>query len=373
MSIEKQLVTPLYSQAITPFIKWPGGKTSELLKIQHFSPDNFTGRYIEPFVGAGAVLFGVGNSVTKLANDKCWELIQLFNAAQVGKESGIFEYLKNIAAVWDSLNVYASEFSLAANEISPDDVSRFVLSQVEGLPMDHLQIERVFLERVAADLSIKLARTKKIEIEKGKTLSNEDMFSTLESSVKSSFYMAIREKFNDLVESGDKSDLRVSYFFFLREYAYASMFRYNSRNRFNVPYGGISYNKKSFGKKVDYLFSAEVSEKLRQAKLFSLDFEEFLEEALPSDEDFIFVDPPYDTVFSDYNNEEFHFSDQLRLEKLLRGLPSRIMVVIGHSQLIAELYSKSNYWNIESFEKTYLWNVKSRNDGKTQHLVIRNY
>ena len=49
-------------------------------------------------------------------------------------------------------------------------------------------------------------------------------------------------------------------FYFIRDYCYAAMFRYNANGEFNVPYGGISYNRKDFNKKVEFsLCSKEVS------------------------------------------------------------------------------------------------------------------
>jgi site-specific DNA-adenine methylase len=37
------------------------------------------------------------------------------------------------------------------------------------------------------------------------------------------------------------------------------MFRYNSNGEFNVPYGGISYNRKDFSKKIDWNYNTIVS------------------------------------------------------------------------------------------------------------------
>lgn len=373
MSHVDQIIQSPFGEPISPFIKWPGGKSSELSKIQHFSPAVLQGRYIEPFVGAGAVMFGVANSVSKLANDKCWELMRLFHAAKEGPSSEIYLHLKQLGEIWDRLTLSGVALLDRDGRVAPEAVADWLREKARVLPLNEIEIGHLFLERVERDMEAKITRTRKIEEKKGETLSVEDMTNTIESSIRSSFYMSIRERLNDLVSDGEFSDLRAAYFFFIREYAYAAMFRYNSANRFNVPYGGISYNKKSFTKKVSYLFSQEVSEKVREAKFHNLDFEEFLSDVKPTKEDFVFVDPPYDTVFSDYNNDKFIFSDQERLEKALRSLDARVMIVIGQSSAILELYSRGNYWNVESFEKTYLWNVKSRNDGRTRHLVIRNY
>ena len=37
-------------------LKWPGGKEKELPVIRKYSP-SYNGRFIEPFVGGGAVFF----------------------------------------------------------------------------------------------------------------------------------------------------------------------------------------------------------------------------------------------------------------------------------------------------------------------------
>ena len=58
-----------------PFIKWAGGKEKELPIILDNIPKNYE-RYIEPFVGGGAVYFALNNS-NSIINDKSDELINL--------------------------------------------------------------------------------------------------------------------------------------------------------------------------------------------------------------------------------------------------------------------------------------------------------
>ena len=61
-------------------------------------------------------------------------------------------------------------------------------------------------------------------------------------------YMAVRSRYNAARLAGRWDEIRGADFLFLREYAYAAMFRYNRRDEFNVPYGGISYNRKSLAR-----------------------------------------------------------------------------------------------------------------------------
>ncbi len=51
------------NSAVRPFLKWAGGKgqlLSEIEKLYPFSDKNIT-KYVEPFVGGGAVLFDILN------------------------------------------------------------------------------------------------------------------------------------------------------------------------------------------------------------------------------------------------------------------------------------------------------------------------
>lgn len=97
----------------------------------------------------------------------------------------------------------------------------------------------------------------------------------------------------------------------MRNYAYSGMFRYSSKGDFNVPYGGIAYNSKMLKKKLEYYRSEQVQEHFRKAKICNKDFEEFLRQSKPTEDDFIFLDPPYDSEFSTYAQNEFTREDQI--------------------------------------------------------------
>jgi DNA adenine methylase len=80
----------LVAQAPAPFLKWAGGKRSLLPAIKA-KFRSFTGRYVEPFVGAGAVLFSMGDHVKKIANDFNSELINVYQAIEQSPEALIDE------------------------------------------------------------------------------------------------------------------------------------------------------------------------------------------------------------------------------------------------------------------------------------------
>jgi DNA adenine methylase len=77
-----------------PFLKWAGGKRALLGDILPNIPE-FTGKYVEPFLGAGAVFFQIGAGVQKVASDQNSELIDTYTVVRDYPERLIEELRKH--------------------------------------------------------------------------------------------------------------------------------------------------------------------------------------------------------------------------------------------------------------------------------------
>ena len=227
-------------------------------------------------------------------------------------------------------------------EMSDEDLIKNIESFVSGnktaferlLNAELLKHYNIFEKELLRNISAKLVRMKDLEEKKG-NLPEKDIYDNFECALKGSFYMFIRA----LCNKYDNSE----YFYFIREYCYSSMFRYNSNGEFNVPYGGISYNRKNFQRKIDYIKSKELQSHFVNTDIYNLDFEEFLDKIKLTKNDFIFLDPPYDTDFSSYVNNTFDKQDQERLANyLINKCPAKFMLVIKNTEFISDLYIKSN-------------------------------
>lgn len=368
----------------TPFIKWAGGKEKELVYILSNMPNEFE-RYIEPFVGSGAVYFAI-NAKDMLINDKSKELINLYNMIREDN-SEFYEKIESIYYNWKLLEnviqnyskLFLSEYKqFSNNEITKNNFDDFIINflrhNVEEfnkilLPSFNIALDN-FMKEITKNLIEKTNRMKKIEKEKGK-LSDEDILKNIETSFKSAYYMHFRYLYNNYEKLNISLPFHSAIFYFIREYCYASMFRYNKKGEFNVPYGGISYNRKDFSKKIDYIKNKELKAYLQKTKLYNLDFEEFLKKVKPTKDDFIFLDPPYDTKFSDYAGMKFTSNDQIRLAKYLYKTNAKFMLVIKNTKLIKDLYFNKGF-NIKSFDKKYLVSFQNRNNKEAEHLLITN-
>lgn len=374
------------------FIKWAGGKEKELPIILSNLPKKYN-RYIEPFVGGGSVYLNI-NCKDSIINDKSDELIMLYNMIKNNNKDFI-KKLKEINHNWVLLekivsnnskellnlyNGYVLSRKKSANNKKikidySDKIYEFVLSHAEefnGLMTEHFNI-RIdnFLSEVKKNIISKVERMSKIEDARGK-MTEDNILENIECALKSAFYMHFRYLYNNRIELEISNEFYCAIFYFIREFCYASMFRYNASGKFNVPYGGISYNRKDFAKKIKNLNSIKLRNYMAHTTIYNMDFEDFCNSIKIKETDFMFLDPPYDTEFSTYAGNEFGKKDQIRLRDYLKKTKAKFMLIIKNTDFIYNLYNQDGFF-IQSFDKKYLVSIKNRNDKDVEHLIITNY
>lgn len=369
---------------MNPLIKWPGGKAGEISKIEPHIP-NYN-RYVEPFFGGGALFFHL-KPRTATINDISSSLIEYYNLIKnqdkqlynllLCYNNSFTNLLKVCSDNYDEiLNVYRS---LENSEITKEGVQRFLLDFTTTLSE---KINSGFSEKLLLDdekfnlqlvrmVSDKMQRT--VKNNQKKPFSEDDLKDNLITGFTSGYYMYFRDVFNDInlgrIET-PSIQYKAANFYFMREYCYGSMFRYNAKGEFNIPYGGISYNTKNFKTKIDNMFNKEVETIFKNTDIHCSDFEEFFKNSKLTESDFMFLDPPYDTDFSDYEGKDFTKCDQERLAHSLKKTLAQFILVIKNTDFIYNLY-KDNF-NILSFDNQYTYNVRSRNERNVEHLLITN-
>lgn len=378
--------TSIKETRLSPILKWAGGKEQELKHIHPNMPTKIN-NYYEPFIGGGAVYFSL-DSKKMFINDKSHELVSLYNAIAT-EDKKFFDVVNEMIKNWkileeilennkeifiDNYKGFSSD-KYDENRIK-DNILEFVLkhgNEFESMfsASFNVNIEN-FVHEIRKNILNKIKRMRKIELERG-TLPNNDIMDNMESSLKSAFYMHFRHLYNNIKKYEINDSFATAIFFFIRNYAYSGMFRYNKSGGFNVPYGGIGYNRKNLSKKLEYLQSVELVKHLAKTTIDNLDFEDFFKKNKPKKNDFIFLDPPYDSEFSTYAQNEFTRDDQTRLANyLVNDCKANWMMVIKHTDFIYGLYNKENI-KISMFDKKYLVSFQNRNDKDVQHLVITNY
>lgn len=366
-----------------PLVKWPGGKSRELKYILPHLPKSYSS-LVSPFVGGGALFFALEPNQAFI-NDVDDDLISFYENVKY-QNRDFHQTINSIIADWELLEKMAEthftnylqmgkaissqngrlmEFVTTKGEVLSETLTYGQFSQViQANPTISLE----FADFVSEAISNKLKLTNKMQNSSGKEFDRENHYLYFETALKSAYYTYIRD-----LHFYSQGSERAAYFYFLREFCFGSMFRFNSEGKFNIPYGGINYNRKNFKRKVDALRSRKTISLLQNTVVHNLDFADFLQEAKYDPSAFAFFDPPYDTTFSDYSMNAFTRKDQERLADTFEELRCKGLMVTKETEFIRDLYTPDRGFKVKQFEKTYAYNMRGRNDRKTTHLVITNY
>ena len=281
-----------------PLVKYRGGKSKEIPHLINHIP-KFTGRYIEPFFGGGALFF----------------------------------HLEPKKAIINDINSKLISFYLG------------VKNDFETLKLELTEIEKNYTKN-----------RKKFEELKSKTPDKrvEDENEPL--------YYKIRDMFNELSE---KKYSEALLYFFINKTAYSGMMRYNSKGEFNVPYGRYANFNTS-------LVTQYHSQLLAKTEIYNLDYSEIFK--IATEDDFMFLDPPYDCVFSDYGNVEhkdgFNERNHIELANQYKNLKCKSLMVIGRTPLTEKLYGDMI---VDEYGKSYAVNIRNRFKSEASHILISNY
>ncbi len=336
-----------------PILKWPGGKKREWPQIEPFLPSTIRD-FIDPFMGGCAPYLLTKFSGRAFLNDKHERLVDLHVRVQRG-DADLFREIAALGDAWESLRAVADARQAAFADL--------VAAARSGEPA-----RTADPDGVTASVEDKARRLANLEKKHGVTFDAAALRDHCETAVRAAFYTRIRAE-----ERSATGARAAACFLFVRDFCYGSMFRSNDKGEFNIPYGGTSYNPKSFLARLEQLRAPRTRQMFARATFFSLDFEEFLDARAASlaADDLVFVDPPYDSDFSTYGGNAFGKADQERLAAALAKLPCRWLVVIKETPDIHRIYADE--FKRGSFGKQYGYNVRGRNDREARHLVVANY
>lgn len=174
-------------------------------------------------------------------------------------------------------------------------------------------------------------------------------------------YYRIRDMYNNKME---KEYLDATLYYFINKIAFSGMLRFNSKGEYNVPFGRYkNFNSEAISKDCLRL--------LQRTEILQLDYSEIFKRC--TEDDFVFLDPPYDCIFTDYGNihqDDFSRESHITLANEFKKLSARTMMIIGKTDFIEELYRP---YIKAQYSKQYAVNIRNRFKSKSEHLIITNY
>lgn len=186
------------------------------------------------------------------------------------------------------------------------------------------------------------------------------------------FFYEIRNKDKNKNTFNRLSDYtRAARTIYLNKACFNGLYRVNSKNEFNVPFGKKSKVNTYDGNNLiivsNYLTMNDI-------KILNKDFEEVLKDAKKGD--FVYFDPPYDSdnnIFTSYTEEGFGKDEQRRLAKVFKELDQKgvyVMLSNHNTTLINELYKD---YHIHVIEAKRNINSNGKKRGKVEEVIITNF
>lgn len=371
-----------------PILKWTGSKYGEYDDIKNYLPKEIND-YYEPFAGGLGLMYRLlDNGLINgdiFANDISTELISFYR--NVNNDNLINELWK-ISNCWDYVRLlgenlfknhkyefirivkHDADNDIFINDGLKSEIDNFLSK--EDSPFNNFNLHNFSLvAKIYDGLADKVNRFIKKDLKE-----NEDFEKVaklaITTSVCQSYYFVIRDMYNDWLSTDTKDytvEEKCAEWYFVRQFAYGGMFRFSKDGRFNVPYGGYGYNSRCFSCYIDLLTSKEIKETFNRLHLNCGDYSDFLNKDF-NENDFIFLDPPYDSTFSEYEGNTFDKDEQIRLRDYLTNLKCKWMMVIKKTDFIYNLYKD---FKITEYDKKYKYHARGDYDKNVKHLIITNY
>lgn len=158
---------------------------------------------------------------------------------------------------------------------------------------------------------------------------------------------------------------------YLNKACFNGLYRVNSKNEFNVPFGKKIKVNTYDGINLGIIYSFL---NLNDIRFLSTDFEEAVKDAKKGD--FIYFDPPYDSdnsTFNSYTENGFGKEEQKRLSEVFKNLDKRgcyVMLSNYNTSLIKVLYKGYNFNYVKAQRNI---GAKAKDRGIVEEVIITNY
>lgn len=147
------------------------------------------------------------------------------------------------------------------------------------------------------------------------------------------FFFEKRARFNELIKQNKtNSKESAEIFYYMNRTAFNGLCRFNSSGEYNVP----------FGKYVKINYTKDFSSYVPVLKSWRFSCGDF-EKLNVKEDDFIYIDPPYDVEFTKYSKEGFTWNDQERLVDWLSAYSCPIVASNQATERILKLYKKAGF------------------------------
>ncbi len=207
---------------------------------------------------------------------------------------------------------------------------------------------------------------------KGKTVPQElkDKYvKTYFAKYNAEFYKQLKEKYN----SSDRTDIADLYLLLI--YGFNRMLRFNQQGDFNLPVGNVDFNNNTVEALTNYI-NLTNQKKIHWS---NKDYKSFLSKIKLTENDFVYLDPPYLITASEYNklwnqkddDELFALLDKLNDKRIRFALSDVVNYKGKENTKLLDWVTKKKY-NVYPIKSNYI-NYHDNSIKSFSEVLITNY
>jgi len=201
-----------------------------------------------------------------------------------------------------------------------------------------------------------------------------DLYSCIKNGYTNEIYQFMTENANDeetYYRIRDKMIINTPLdnacrFYYQRKTCFRGMLRYNKSGKFNIPFG--RYKTYNF----ENLKNPQYEKLLKRTEVLKVGFE-YVFDKYNDENNFMFLDPPYDSEFTNYGYCSFGKDEHKQLAEYFMKTKIKCLMIIGKTPFISDLYKD---YIVGEYDKKYRFKIHSNRVGKeinNKHLIVKNY
>ncbi|HON18769.1 MAG TPA: DNA adenine methylase [Salinivirgaceae bacterium] len=358
-------------ERITPIFPWAANMVVDSLQLASSAPP--FERYIEPFFGGGQFFYTLSPKTESLLNDKNKNLIDFYkhlqNPASPLKQE-ILLLLNNWRLFDEFFEIIHSDIAVVEQDLKSKIINLsdvpYILRTIFALNLTHSEFDSLYSDKKSlnGDLLIENMISACVAYLKN-ALKNHKNYELSSRILQNGYYYHLRQLLNNnRLACTIPKEKKIAVWYFINLLGYSAQVNYSQAEILHLP---ISNNVPSYHEingEINRVFNEETLERFSKSQFFNLDFFDFLQSIELSENDFVYVDPPF-------NSKWLHYEDSILSENQFKQLASILVTTKAQWMLvIKESNFKSEHFKGGAYQQRVLNTEANTSD---RFLMVTNY
>jgi DNA adenine methylase len=332
-------------QISSPAFNWAANRLIDPERLKTQIPD--FERFIEPFFGGGQLYFNLLPQTPSLLNDINPFIISFYRELQ-NEKSPLKKEVDTLLEEWKIVERFYDfvqhDIEMVVSDMRQQIITiqdaPYVLRTIFSLNMQQPEFESLFSLKNVVDSDNLIETFVAACISHLKRIHCKSFTPMSPIILKNGFFNHLRYLNNNWPKYKKvANNKRLAIWYFVNLLSDTARINYSEIEKVTLPFPKKAPSTKEIELEIHRVFGADFKMSLENALLHCSDYAEFLNNIDISDNDFVYIDPPFNAKYLHYEHSAFTEKDHVHLAEIVGRLKSRWMLIIKETDFKPELYS----------------------------------